>query len=110
MNGARVIVGEMPAGPEDSLRNQVDRLKQKAGSAAIVIGWNDDGKVGLLAAVTDDLVKKGLHACKLVGQVAKVVGGGGGGKPTMAQAGGKEPAKLDAALEGVYDAVARTGA
>ena len=62
------------------------------------IGWADDGKVGLLAAVTDDLVKKGLHAGKLVGEVAKVVGGGGGGKPTMAQAGGKDPAKLAEAI------------
>ena len=59
----------------------------------------EDGKVGLIASVTDDLVKKGLHAGKLVGQVAKVVGGGGGGKPTMAQAGGKEPAKLAEALQ-----------
>jgi len=81
------------------MRQQVDRLRQKAGSAVVVIGWADDGKVQLLAAVTDDLVKKGLHAGKLVGQVAKVVGGGGGGKPTMAQAGGKEPAKLGEALQ-----------
>ena len=65
----------------------------------VVIGWAEDSKVQLIAAVTDDLVKKGLHAGKLVGQVAKVVGGGGGGKPTMAQAGGKEPAKLSEALE-----------
>ena len=63
------------------------------------MGWIDEGKVNLLAAVTDDLVKKGLHAGKLVGEVAKVVGGGGGGKPTMAQAGGKEPAKLAEALQ-----------
>ena len=65
----------------------------------VVIGWAEDSKVQLIAAVTEDLVKKGLHAGKLVGQVAKVVGGGGGGKPTMAQAGGKEPAKLSEALE-----------
>ena len=81
------------------MRNQVDRLKQKAGSAVVVVGWADDGKVGLIAAVTDDLVKKGLHAGKLIGQVAKVVGGGGGGKPAMAQAGGKDPGKLTEALE-----------
>ena len=98
VNGSRVIVGEMPAGPEEQMRQQVDRLRQKASSAVVVIGWADDGKVQLLAAVTEDLVKKGLHAGKLVGQVAKVVGGGGG-KPTMAQAGGKEPAKLGEALE-----------
>ena len=88
----------MPAGPEEQLRQQVDRLRQKAPSSVVVIGWSDDGKVGLLAAVTEDLVKKGLHAGKLVGQVATVVGGKGGGKPTMAQAGGKEPAKLGEAL------------
>jgi alanyl-tRNA synthetase len=77
----------------------VDRLKQKAGSAAIVVGWEEDGKVQLIAAVTDDLVKKGLHAGKLIGQVAKVVDGGGGGKPNMAQAGGKDPSKLAEALQ-----------
>jgi alanyl-tRNA synthetase len=64
----------------------------------VLLGWADDGKVQLIAAVTDDLVKKGVHAGRLIGQVAKVVGGGGGGKPTMAQAGGKEPAKLAEAL------------
>jgi alanyl-tRNA synthetase len=99
VNGAKVIVGEMPAGPEEQMRQQVDRLRQKAASSVVVLGWADDGKVQLIAAVTDDLVKKGLHAGKLVGQVAKVVGGGGGGKPTMAQAGGKEPAKLAEALD-----------
>jgi alanyl-tRNA synthetase len=99
VHGSKVIVGEMPAGPEEQLRSQVDRLRQKAASAVVVIGWAEDSKVQLIAAVTDDLVKKGLHAGKLVGQVAKVVGGGGGGKPTMAQAGGKEPAKLAEALQ-----------
>jgi alanyl-tRNA synthetase len=99
VQGAKVIVGEMPPGPEDQMRQQVDRLKQKAGSGVVVVGWADDGKVGLIAAVTDDLVKKGLHAGKLVGEVAKVVGGGGGGKPTMAQAGGKDPGKLGEALQ-----------
>jgi alanyl-tRNA synthetase len=94
-----IIVGEMPSGSENQMREQVDRLRQKAGSAIVVLGWADDGKVQLLAAVTDDLIKKGAHAGKLVGQVARVVGGGGGGKPTMAQAGGKEPAKLGEALQ-----------
>jgi alanyl-tRNA synthetase len=98
VNGAKVIVGEMPSGPEEQMRNQIDRIKQKAGSAVVVVGWAEDGKVGLLAAVTDDLVQKGVHGGKLIGQVAKVVGGGGGGKPSMAQAGGKEPGKLPEAL------------
>jgi alanyl-tRNA synthetase len=99
VNGSKIIVGEMPGGPDEQIRQQVDRLRQKAGSAVVVIGWTDDGKVQLLAAVTEDLVKKGLHAGKIVGQVAKVVGGGGGGKPTMAQAGGKEADKLGEALQ-----------
>jgi alanyl-tRNA synthetase len=99
VGGAKVIIGEVPAAPEEQLRQQVDRLRQKAGSAVVLLGWSDDGKVGLLAAVTDDLVKKGAHAGKLVGKVAEAVGGKGGGKPTMAQAGGKDPAKLGEALQ-----------
>jgi alanyl-tRNA synthetase len=99
INGAKLIVGEMPSGADEQMRQQIDRLRQKAGSAVVVIGWPDDGQVKLLAAVTEDLVKKGLHAGKLVGQVANVVGGRGGGKPTLAQAGGKEPAKLGQALQ-----------
>ncbi len=99
VHGAKIIIGELSGGSDDQVRTQIDRLKQKAGSAVVVVGWTDDSKVQLIAAVTDDLVKKGLHAGKLVGQVAKVVGGGGGGKPTMAQAGGKEPAKLGEALQ-----------
>jgi alanyl-tRNA synthetase len=99
VHGAKIVVGEMPAAPEEALRTQVDRIRQKAGSAVVVIGWADDGKVGLMAAATDDLVKKGAHAGKLVQEAAKVVGGKGGGRPNLAQAGGKEPAKLGEALE-----------
>jgi alanyl-tRNA synthetase len=99
VQGAKVIVGEMPAGPPEQMRNQVDRLRQTAGSAVVVVGWADDGKAQLLAAVTQDLVKKGLHAGQLVGEVAKVVEGKGGGKPDMAQAGGKDPSKLAQAMQ-----------
>ena len=99
VKGIRIIIGEMPAGPDEQMRTQVDRLKQKAGSGVIVLGWTEEGKVGLLAAVTDDLVKKGLHAGKLIGQIAPIVGGKGGGRPNMAQAGGKDAAKLGEALQ-----------
>lgn len=99
LGGARVIVGQLPSAPAEQVRNQVDRLKQKAGSAVVVVAWEEEGKVQLIAAVTDDLVKKGLHAGKLVGQVAKVMDGGGGGKPTMAQAGGKDASKIGEALQ-----------
>ncbi len=98
VDGTKIIAGEMPAGPVEQMQQQADRLRQKAGSAVVVFGWADDGKVQLLAAVTDDVVKKGAHAGKLIGEVAKVVGGKGGGKPTMAQAGGKEPDKLPEAM------------
>ncbi len=99
-NGAKIIVGEMPAAPIEQMRQQLDRLREKAKSAVVVIGWADEGKVGLLSLVTDDLGKKGLHAGKLVGEVAKVVGGKGGGPATgIAQAGGKDAAKLGEALQ-----------
>jgi alanyl-tRNA synthetase len=94
-----VLIGEIPAGPDDAIRMQVDRIKQKAGSAVVVVGWVDEGKVGLLAAVSDDVIKKGVKAGDLIKQIAPIVGGGGGGRPNMAQAGGKEPAKLAEALE-----------
>ena len=93
-----VIVGEIPAGPDDAIRTQVDRVKQKAGSSVVVVGWIDQEKVGLLAAVSDDVIKKGIKAGDLIKQIAPIVGGGGGGRPNMAQAGGKDPAKLGDAL------------
>ncbi len=98
-NGAKIIVGEMPAGPAEQMGQQVDRLRQIAGSAVVVIGWSDDGKVSLIAAATEDLVNKGADAGKLVGEAAKVVGGKGGGRKDMARAGGKDPAKLGEALQ-----------
>jgi alanyl-tRNA synthetase len=99
-NGAKIIVGEMPAAPVEQMRQQLDRLREKAKSAVVVIGWADEGKVGLLSLVTDDLKDKGLHAGKLIGEVAKVVGGKGGGPPTgIAQAGGKDASKLGEALQ-----------
>jgi len=98
--GAKIIVGEMPAAPIEQMRQQLDRLREKAKSAVVVIGWTDEGKVGLLSLVTDDLGKKGLHSGKLIGEVAKVVGGKGGGPATgIAQAGGKDADKLGEALQ-----------
>jgi len=73
-------------------------LKKKAKSAAVVLGFDDDGKVTLLAGFTDDLVRKGLKAGVLVREIAPIVDGGGGGRPQMAQAGGKKPEKIKDAL------------
>jgi alanyl-tRNA synthetase len=101
---AFIIVGRMPAVDVEQGRTAIDSLKNKAGSAAIVLGIAaDDGKVTLLAGVTDDLIKKGLKAGDIVKEIAPVVGGGGGGRPNMAQAGGKNPAKLDEALDRATD-------
>jgi alanyl-tRNA synthetase len=86
-----------------------DRLRERLGSGIVLVGSVVDGKVNLIAAVTRDLTRR-FHAGTLVQEVARAVGGSGGGRPDLAQAGGKEPTKLDAALDGVYDAVARTGA
>ena len=101
VNGSKLIVAELPAGsPIDSVRTQAERVRQKAGSAFVVFGWKEDeGKVSLLAALSPDLVKKGLKAGDMVKAVAEVVGGKGGGKPDMAQAGGKDAAKLSEALK-----------
>jgi alanyl-tRNA synthetase len=96
-NGAKIVVGELPAAPIDQMRAQVDRLRTKAKSAVVGLGWVEDGKVMLLVGVTDDLTKK-VEAGKLVGEMAKVVGGKGGGRKDMAQAGGNDPSKLGEAL------------
>ena len=88
-----------------TLRETLDQLKGRLKSAAIVLGAVNDGKVSLIAGVTDDLTSK-LKAGELVNFVAQQVGGKGGGRPDMAQAGGNDPARLDAALAGVKDWVA----
>jgi alanyl-tRNA synthetase len=109
VNGVAVVAGRIDGLDADALRAVADRLRERLGSGIVLVGSVVDDKVNLIAAVTKDLTKR-FHAGKLVQEVARAVGGGGGGRPDLAQAGGKEPAKLDAALDGVYDAVARTGA
>jgi alanyl-tRNA synthetase len=93
-----VVVAEMPDVPAEQLKHGADTVKQKCESAAILFGTRSAEKATLLAAMTPDLVKKGLKAGDLVKAIAPIVGGGGGGPPTMAQAGGKDPEKLADAL------------
>jgi len=93
-----IIVGRLSSTSIERAREAVDMLKKKAGSAAVALGLADDGKVVLLVGVTDDLIKKGLKAGDVVKQIAPIVDGGGGGRPQMAQAGGKNPARIDEAL------------
>ena len=93
-----VVVSVIPTISVEQGREAIDMIKKKAKSAAVLFGFADEGKVTLLAGVTDDLIKKGVKAGDIVKEIAPIVGGGGGGRPQMAQAGGKDPAKLDEAL------------
>ncbi|QDU61609.1 Alanine--tRNA ligase [Planctomycetes bacterium Pan216] len=95
---AKIVVAELEGvGPAD-LRKQSDVLKSKASPVALFLASRENEKVHLVAAVSKDLVGKGLHAGKWLGKVAEVVGGKGGGRPDMAQGGGKDPAKTPEAL------------
>jgi alanyl-tRNA synthetase len=86
----------------ETLREMADKFRQHYDSGVALLASEQDGKPILIAAVTEDLVARGLHAGKLVGSVAKMVGGGGGGRPTLAQAGGKDASKLSEALDSVH--------
>ena len=98
---ARVLAAILPEADRDTLRQMADKFRQKFETGVAVLGAVIDDKPALIATVTDDLVAKGLHAGKLVKVVAEVVGGSGGGRPNMAQAGGKDPDKLQDALDKV---------
>ncbi|MHC4331852.1 MAG: alanine--tRNA ligase, partial [Planctomycetota bacterium] len=89
-----IITHQFSTTSVEQAREAVDMLKKKAKSAAIVFGFDDNGKATLLAGVTDDLIKMGLKAGDIVKEIAPIVDGGGGGRPQMAQAGGKDPGKI----------------
>jgi alanyl-tRNA synthetase len=100
VKGAKVLVATLDGADAKTLRETLDKLKDRLKSAAIVLGSVSDGKVALIAGVTADLTGK-LKAGELVNYVAQQVGGKGGGRADMAQAGGTEPAKLPVALQSV---------
>jgi alanyl-tRNA synthetase len=89
----------------DGLRQIVDALKEKLSSYVIVLGSHTDDKVHFVAAVSKDLQSQGYHAGQLVKEVAQKTGGGGGGRPDMAQAGGKDPAKLEMAIHSMLEII-----
>ncbi|KAF0197460.1 MAG: alanyl-tRNA synthetase [Bacillota bacterium] len=103
--GVKVVARQVTASDMDTLRATADAVKNKLGSGVLVLGAVHDGKVSLVSMVSEDLLNKGLHAGNLIREVAKLTGGGGGGKPNMAQAGGKDPEKLSSALEAVLGLV-----
>ena len=101
VHGIPVVVYRQDGADGETIANLVDRAAQKLGSAVIVIGSLTEGKAAFTAKVTKDLVGQGLHAGNLVRDIAKIAGGGGGGRPDFAQAGGRDPSKLQEALDAV---------
>ncbi len=104
IDNIKVLSARVEAKDAKSIRDLGDRLRDRIGSGVVALGSRTDAKALLLILVTKDLTDR-LHSGKLIKQVAGVVGGGGGGRPDMAQAGGPRPEKLEDALEAVYDIV-----
>ena len=98
VDGVKIIAHQATGLDRDGLREFADKLRGKAGSACVLLGAEIDGKVALLAAVTKDVIPKGARAGDCVRETAKIVGGGGGGRPDMAEAGGKNPDGIPKAL------------
>ena len=108
VEGVRVVVGRTSATSAEGMREMGDFLKAKLASVVVVLGAVVNGSPMLVAMVTPDLVSKGLHAGNMVREAAGVMGGSGGGRPDMAQAGGPQAEKLDDALGGVPELVRRS--
>jgi len=100
VKGVKVIAAEVANIDREGLRQLVDSLRQKLGSGVVALGMPDDGKVALIAGVTKDLTSK-VHAGKLIQALAKLVGGSGGGRPDLAEAGGKDTSALKSALRSI---------
>ena len=100
IKGVKVVVGEVTNVDREGLRQLIDSLRQKLGSGIVALGMAQDGKVALIAGVTNDLTAK-VHAGKLIQALAKQVGGSGGGRPDLAEAGGKDTSALKSALQSV---------
>jgi alanyl-tRNA synthetase len=100
IKGVKTVVGEVANVDREGLRQLVDSLRQKLGSGVVALGMPEDGKVALIVGVTKDLIAK-VHAGKLIQALAKQVGGSGGGRPDLAEAGGKDTSALKSALQSV---------
>ena len=99
VKGVKLLAAEVDGVDMNGLRDLGDQLKEKLGDGVVALASANDGKVSLMATATDGAMKKGAHAGNLVKGIAGCVGGGGGGRPNMAQAGGKNPAGIRDALE-----------
>ena len=103
INGVKVLAAKVQATDMNNLRSMADELKAKIESGVITLAAVQGEKVNIIAAVTQDLIPQGYHAGKLIKEVATRCGGGGGGRPDMAQAGGKDPSQVDNALKFVEE-------
>ena len=99
IKGVKLLAAKLEGVDMNGLRDLGDQLKEKLGEGVVVLASVNDGKVNLMATATDEAQKKGAHAGNLIKAIAVLVGGGGGGRPGMAQAGGKNPAGVDAAIK-----------
>jgi alanyl-tRNA synthetase len=104
IKGVKVLAAQVPGMDRDQLRTMVDSLRVKWKSIVVVLASSEDSNVSIVSGVTKDLISK-VHAGKLAGAVAQAVGGKGGGRPDMAEAGGKDPSALPAALAQIYTTV-----
>ena len=107
VGGVKVLASRTAASNADAMREMGDFLKARLESSVLVLGGIVEGRPTLVAMVTEDLVARGLHAGNIVKEAAQVMGGGGGGRPNLAQAGGRDPERLDASLQSVPDIVRR---
>jgi alanyl-tRNA synthetase len=108
INGKQALIAQLDGVPSETLREMADWFRNKVREKGVlVLGSDIDGKPMLLVALTDDLVKAGLKAGEIIKPVAEIVGGGGGGRPNMAQAGGKDSSKLPEALKKAREVLAK---
>ena len=99
VSGVKLLATSVDGVDMNGLRDLGDDLKNKLGEGVIVLASAKDGKVNLVAMATDGAMKAGAHAGNLIKSIAGLVGGGGGGRPNMAQAGGKNPEKAQEAID-----------
>ncbi|MBI4007140.1 MAG: alanine--tRNA ligase, partial [Planctomycetes bacterium] len=102
VSGVKIITEKIEGVKAEDLRNTADALRKLISSVAIVLGTTEDGRVILITCLSQDLIKRGLHAGNIAKDIARIVGGGGGGKPDIAQAGGQLTDRLDEALKASY--------
>ncbi|WP_125154660.1 alanine--tRNA ligase [Clostridium rectalis] len=101
INGVKLVTGVLNDIDGNSLRELADKIRNKISEGLVVLGSNNEGKVQFVAMASKDAVLKGVHCGKIIKEVATIAGGGGGGRPDMAQAGGKLPEKLEEAISKV---------